>query len=180
MIAQSTAATAAAQCECVLMPVGLLAAFEQNALACYPHECCGVLVGKPGRRAAVQSVHAIPNGNSERPTERYQMDPRQLLRLDRMAEEHGQQIIGFYHSHPGQPAMPSETDARYAWPGYLYLIVGRIPSGQIEVKAWVYDEGTAAFGERAIVLTGLTPSLLGQTRQVRATRRVAREVKRCQ
>jgi proteasome lid subunit RPN8/RPN11 len=178
MIAQSTAATA--QRECLLIPVGLLAALEQHAAACYPHECCGVLVGQPGRRAVVQSVHAVPNGDSARPSERYEMDPRQMVGLDRIAEERGQEIVGFYHSHPAQRAMPSEADRRQAWPGYLYLIVGMTQSDDIELRAWLYDEETSSFGERAIVLTGLTPSRLGWTGYAGATRWVAQEVKRCQ
>lgn len=50
-------------------------------------------------------------------------------------------VIGFYHTHPNAPAVPSGDDCRYAWPGHLYLIarVNRtMPAGALirDVRPW--------------------------------------------
>ena len=165
MTAQSLSMPPTKSAERLLVPIGLLAVIEQQALACYPNECCGVLVGRPGARTAAHSVHPVENQRADQASHRYEIDPRQVVRLDRQAEERGQEIIGFYHSHPGQRATPSDSDREYAWPGYLYLIVGLTAKGETEIRAWTYDEEAAAFGERAIALTGLTPSFLGSARK---------------
>ena len=41
----------------------------------------------------------------------------------------GLEIVGYYHSHPDHPAVPSAYDTAHAWPWYSYLIV-RIEQGQ--------------------------------------------------
>jgi len=143
-----------ARAECVLIPLALVAALEQQARACCPNECCGLLVGQPARagRAVVESVHAVQNANQALPSQCYEIDPRQMARLDRLAEQRGQQIIGCYHSHPGERAVPSQTDSARAWPGYLYLIVGLPRNGDLEIRAWAYDEHTALLDERELVV----------------------------
>ncbi|MGM0606722.1 MAG: Mov34/MPN/PAD-1 family protein, partial [Halobacteriota archaeon] len=46
------------------------------------------------------------------------------------------EVVGFYHSHPGGPSGPSETDARLAaWPGHSYVIVS-LAGGTAEFGSW--------------------------------------------
>ena len=52
----------------------------------------------------------------------------------------GQEIVGYYHSHPDHPARPSAFDAEHAWPWYSYLIV-RIDRGRgADMASWVLDD----------------------------------------
>jgi proteasome lid subunit RPN8/RPN11 len=54
--------------------------------------------------------------------------------------EEGQEIVGYYHSHPDHPARPSAFDAEHAWPWYSYLIV-RIDRGRgADLASWVLDD----------------------------------------
>jgi proteasome lid subunit RPN8/RPN11 len=90
----------------------------------YPFECCGALLGRltdAGRE--VQAVVRCSNTRLDRPQDRYSIDPKELLRLQRQADEQGLGIVGFYHSHPDHPARWSQTDLAEAhWLGCSYVI----------------------------------------------------------
>ncbi len=60
---------------------------------------------------------------------RYQIAPEDLIRVQREARDRGQEIVGYFHSHPDHPARPSETDRRIAAEGLsdgvIHVVVGR-------------------------------------------------------
>jgi proteasome lid subunit RPN8/RPN11 len=91
----------------------------------YPYECCGVLVGdfdEAGNRT-IQTVVKCGNARADSPRNRYQIDPAELVRIQREAVLAGHQIVGFYHSHPDCPAQASSTDLAEAhWTGCSYVI----------------------------------------------------------
>ncbi|MGI9102949.1 MAG: Mov34/MPN/PAD-1 family protein [Terriglobales bacterium] len=90
----------------------------------YPHECCGVLLGQmEGEERQVSEVVRCGNTRSDRPQDRYHIDPRELVRIQRQGRERGLDIVGFYHSHPDHPARWSQTDLAEAhWIGCSYVI----------------------------------------------------------
>jgi proteasome lid subunit RPN8/RPN11 len=90
----------------------------------YPHECCGVLLGQvEGDSRVVTSVARCGNTRSDSPQNRYHIDPKELIRIQREGRERGEDIIGFYHSHPDHPAHWSTTDLAEAhWFGCSYVI----------------------------------------------------------
>jgi proteasome lid subunit RPN8/RPN11 len=90
----------------------------------YPHECCGVLLGSmDGDTRVVTSVVRCGNTRADSPHNRYHIDPRELVRIQREGRERGQDIVGFYHSHPDHPARWSQTDLAEAhWYGCSYVI----------------------------------------------------------
>jgi proteasome lid subunit RPN8/RPN11 len=102
----------------------------------------------------VCSVHPVENTNAARRRDRYELDPREVLRLDKLAESREQEMVGFYHSHPDHPARPSATDATHAWPGYVYLIVGVSGDGDTETRAWLYDDKSQLFRESPVQVEG--------------------------
>ena len=68
--------------------------------------------GRPSRQHAHRSAH-----------NRYNIDPKELVRIQREGRERGEDIIGFYHSHPDHPAQWSQTDLAEAhWFGCSYVI----------------------------------------------------------
>jgi len=90
----------------------------------YPHECCGVLLGRSqdGENAVEDAVRA---GNTRTDTahNRYHIAPQELIRIQRQGRERGLDIVGFYHSHPDHPAQWSQTDfAEAHWLGCSYVI----------------------------------------------------------
>ena len=92
----------------------------------YPHECCGVLLGaveSEGETRTVRAVVRCANTRDDRPGDRYHIDPRDLVRIQRQGREQGLDIVGFYHSHPDHPARWSQTDLAEAhWLGCSYVI----------------------------------------------------------
>jgi len=93
----------------------------------YPYECCGVLLGRmsddgDGTRI-VTSTAPCGNTRTDSPHNRYNIDPRELVRIQREGRERGEDIVGFYHSHPDHPAQWSQTDLAEAhWLGCSYVI----------------------------------------------------------
>jgi proteasome lid subunit RPN8/RPN11 len=90
----------------------------------YPHECCGVLLGdmEDGRNV-VKATIRCGNTRDDSPHNRYHIDPRELVKIQREGRERGYDIVGFYHSHPDHPARWSPTDLAEAhWIGCSYVI----------------------------------------------------------
>ncbi len=91
----------------------------------YPNECCGVLLGRfddDGARV-VTSIARAGNTRTDSPQNRYNIDPKELVRIQRDARERDEDIVGFYHSHPDHPAQWSKTDLAEAhWFGCSYVI----------------------------------------------------------
>ena len=71
---------------------------------------------------------------------RYLIAPDDLRRLEAELRAEGLEIVGYYHSHPDHPAVPSAFDTEHAWPWYSYLIV-RVEGGRgREVTSWMLDD----------------------------------------
>lgn len=101
-------------------------ALRRHGEATYPHECCGVLLGRmkddDGTRI-VNSTARCDNTRTDSPQNRYNIDTRKLVRIQREGRERGEDIVGFYHSHPDHPARWSPTDLEEAhWLGCSYVI----------------------------------------------------------
>ncbi|MFB3883389.1 MAG: M67 family metallopeptidase [Armatimonadota bacterium] len=141
---------------------GELATLREHALRSYPNECCGVLAGTAGQRVEVRAVHPTDNHDAEQTATRYEIDPREILTFDRAAERAGQQIIGFYHSHPDHSPVPSARDVELAWPGYIYLIVSVDEQRRTTVRAWRFEGEGADPLEVPIVSRGSALRKLGR------------------
>jgi proteasome lid subunit RPN8/RPN11 len=90
----------------------------------YPHECCGILLGKAvpdGNH--VHTIVRAGNTRTDRAHDRYNIAPEELIKIQRQARGLGYDIVGFYHSHPDHPAQWSQTDfAEAHWVGCSYII----------------------------------------------------------
>jgi proteasome lid subunit RPN8/RPN11 len=99
-------------------------ALRRHGEETYPHECCGVLLGEMnGDGRKVTSVVRCGNTRTDSPENRYHIDPRELVKIQRQGRERGEDIVGFYHSHPDHPPQWSQTDLAEAhWIGCSYVI----------------------------------------------------------
>jgi proteasome lid subunit RPN8/RPN11 len=78
----------------------------------------------------VQEVLPILNAREdEAKPNRFLITPDDLMRGEKYARRYKRDILGFYHSHPDHPALPSQFDLEHAWPVYSYIIVS-VLSGQ--------------------------------------------------
>jgi proteasome lid subunit RPN8/RPN11 len=99
----------------------------------YPHECCGVLLGRAedGANIVVDAVRA-GNTRTDSAHNRYHIAPQELVRIQRQGRERDLDIVGFYHSHPDHPAQWSKTDfAEAHWLGCSYVITA-VTKGRAE------------------------------------------------
>ena len=98
------------------------------------------------------ALRPVPNLNTERGHDRYEMDPKALLAVEREAKAGGMSVMGVYHSHPDNPARPSATDLERAWPGYAYVIVSVRQGRAAEWGCWCLDEKEKKFKPAVIRL----------------------------
>ncbi|HET7467816.1 MAG TPA: M67 family metallopeptidase [Candidatus Dormibacteraeota bacterium] len=118
----------------------------------YPHEICGILVGPRGSRTATDAMRAR-NIIVERARDRYEIDPRDHIRIQREADAAGQDIVGYYHSHPDHPAQASRFDTERAWAGYVYLIVSVAGGKPADANAFVADADGGPFRPEPMEVT---------------------------
>lgn len=134
---------------------------RQLAEAAYPYEGCGILLGTSGAGGSV--VTEVVEGHNlirDRRHDRYELDPRDIIAAERRAGSRGEEVLGFYHTHPDHPARPSQFDTDHAWPGYHYVVIS-VEAGRLaRASAWVLDErdGGRRFEERTLVAGGVGPA----------------------
>jgi proteasome lid subunit RPN8/RPN11 len=102
-----------------------------------PFECCGLMAGTGGE---VTVSHRTKNA-ADLYGIRYEIDPREFLRLSREIDDSDLDLIGVYHSHPFTRAFPSVTDVGAAWEGMVYLIVSLTDFMAPVVKAFTVADG---------------------------------------
>lgn len=108
-----------------------------HALEDRPFEVCGIL---GGTRDHV--THAYRTHNTEQSPVRYEIDPRDLIRIFREIDDADLDHVGIYHSHTHTRAYPSETDKRLAtYPEALYFIVSLVDERAPYVKAFYIHDG---------------------------------------
>ena len=131
-----------AETPALVFPGELFQQMSELAEAAYPDEGCGVLVGQEGPSAIqVTQVFAGQNLVQDRRRDRYELDPRDIIRAERAARAAGEEVVGFFHTHPDHPARPSQFDTDRAWPGYRYVVVAVNDGRMAEATAWRLAEG---------------------------------------
>jgi proteasome lid subunit RPN8/RPN11 len=126
---------------------GVELAIRGHGREAYPHECCGALIGRDG---IVTATSALPNVTEEGPRRRFRVSDRDYLAVQRAADAAGEDLIGFYHSHPDHPAVPSQYDLDHAFPSFAYVIVS-VRQGQAEdLRSWTLKDDRSAFDEQVV------------------------------
>jgi proteasome lid subunit RPN8/RPN11 len=92
-----------------------------HTLTGLPDEACGLLVGSYG---GDEATHIFPTTNAAASALIYEIEPKELLAVDRAARALGADIMGVFHSHTHTDAYPSPTDVAQALdPGWHYVLV---------------------------------------------------------
>jgi len=103
---------------------------ETACEAAYPDEACGLLVGHwQGDVVRVSEVHASANV-AEAPRRAFEIDPQLLLSLYKRLREGDQTMLGVYHSHPDNDALPSARDLERAWQPELIWLITAVNDGR--------------------------------------------------
>jgi proteasome lid subunit RPN8/RPN11 len=130
---------------------------RRHAEETYPNECCGMLLGTQAvDKREVRATVRCANGETGSPQNRYTIDPRELVRVQRQARERRLDIIGFYHSHPDREALWSPTDFDEAhWIGCSYVITsveqGKATLTNSFVLMGTVEEDKALMKEQVVV-----------------------------
>ena len=126
-----------------------------HAESVYPEECCGILLGNLDGldRTVVEVIITVNtwikpeltnhvNIDTEvnrTKSNRYTIDPKDIFLAQKRARNLNLDLIGFFHSHPDHPAIPSTCDRDQAWEVYAYPIVSVIEGKVSDIQSWVLD-----------------------------------------
>ena len=115
---------------------------REHLEAGYPNEACGALIGQAdGADHTVEEFRGMRNTITDRPWDRYALDPLEQLRVQKDAESRGLEIVGFAHSHPDHPAIPSRFDAEHGWSFYSYVVASVQQGTLLQARSWRLDDG---------------------------------------
>ncbi len=136
----------------VTISSGLRARIFEQLQQAYPNEGGGFLLGsQQGDRLSIQDVHPVPNVfAAEEQYHRYAMTPADWTRLEDEADAKGLSLVGYYHSHPDHPAIPSDYDRDHALPNFSYLIASVQQGQATDFRGWRLAEDRSRFDELAV------------------------------
>jgi proteasome lid subunit RPN8/RPN11 len=120
----------------------------------YPYECCGLLLGKFAGEGvkSIAEIFPISNAREEQAKRnRFLIRPEELVLGERYAAEKGLDVVGFYHSHPDHPAVPSNYDLEHAWPLYSYIVVSVNAGVAQDLRSWEMEPDRSRFTEEGIL-----------------------------
>lgn len=124
----------------LVLPDHVRARLDAWVRAGHPEETCGLLVGRrAGARLFVVRALQARNLEREHRRDRFDLDPVAYVAADRAARAEGLEVLGVWHSHPDQPATPSEADLREAWADHSYLIAAVDEHGVRELVSYRLD-----------------------------------------
>ncbi len=153
----------------VTFDADVLPGIRRAAEAAYPHEGCGALLGRRDGGPRVTEAVSLPNAETKTPRVRFEVSPRDFMSVEREAEDHGLELLGFWHSHPDHPARPSPTDREYAWEGLLTVIVSVRQGEARDLGAWSVAGPEAPFTALGIRERGrdgaLRPATIGSRKE---------------
>lgn len=127
----------------VLLSRDVAETMRAHVTAVDPLEACGLLFGERQGRV-IRIRRAVPCANIAEPSHRahcFLIDPREVLDATRSASRDHGQMVGFFHSHPSAPAVPSIADLDHIriWPGTAWLILSVIGGHASAPRAWWLD-----------------------------------------
>lgn len=124
----------------------------------YPHECCGLLLGRVGDGGRKTVVEIFPVSNAREAESRHNrslITPEEYLRGERHARSLKLDVVGNYHSHPDHPAAPSQFDLEHAWPVWSYVIVSVLGGAAADLRSWEMRADRSRFDEEELIGEGV-------------------------
>lgn len=122
----------------------LINQIKEQAEKGYPFEICGFILGKNDYKNNIREAREIiqvENQNKERANDRFDISPKDYMKVEDYADKNNLQIIGIYHSHPDHPDRPSQTDLLYALEDLSYIIVSVKNGKSVSYKSWYLKDG---------------------------------------
>ncbi|MBC8098195.1 MAG: Mov34/MPN/PAD-1 family protein, partial [Armatimonadetes bacterium] len=79
--------------------------------------------------------------------------PQDWMRLEDQADARGLTLVGYYHSHPNSPAIPSVYDRDHALPNFVYIITSVMQGTAVDMRVWRLTPDRAAFEAETLSIT---------------------------
>ena len=118
----------------------------------YPEECCGFLFGTEiNNERVIHEVIPIDNSRQDNKERRFLITPEDFIEAERRADNLNLSLIGFYHSHPDHPAIPSEFDREHALPFYSYIIVSVRNKKPSEIRSYQLADDRESYIEEKLI-----------------------------
>lgn len=131
----------------IVLSEGLKQRLFTHLEASYPNEGGGFLLGVvQGEDVTITDTIPVDNVFAEEEQyHRYAMTPQDWIRLEDTAEERGLSLIGYYHSHPDDVAVPSVYDRDHALPNFVYLITSVQQGKAVDIRGWALRDDRSEF-----------------------------------
>ena len=129
---------------------------REHGVRDHPYECCGLLLGRfTAEGKVVRETYPISNAREESAKRnRFLITPEELMRGERYARDGDLEVVGFYHSHPDCPAVPSQYDLEHAWPTYSYIIVSTTADEAKDLFSWEQEPDRSRFNQEELIENG--------------------------
>lgn len=113
-----------------------------------PDEACGLFGGPVSDTSTNEPTgevtHLYPAANADMSARTYTVDSRDLIKAMRDAEQHGNELVGVFHSHTHTDAYPSSTDVKQAtYPEWIYALVS-LKHAEPAMRAYRIRDGVIA------------------------------------
>jgi proteasome lid subunit RPN8/RPN11 len=125
--------------------------------ATFPNEGGGFLLGEiNGDVTRIIEITQVENiFETEEQYHRYAMTPQDWARLEDEADERGLELVGYYHSHPDSPAIPSIYDRDHALPNFVYVITSVMDGKAVDMKVWQLRTDRSQFDQQTLTVNQL-------------------------
>jgi proteasome lid subunit RPN8/RPN11 len=110
----------------------------------FPYECCGALISAGG---VIVEAFRLANTTNSGAARRFRIGPGDYRAAEARAGERKGTLAGFYHSHPNEPARPSQYDLDHAWPNLTYVIISVSAGVPGDITSWHLREDRSAFDQ---------------------------------
>jgi proteasome lid subunit RPN8/RPN11 len=130
-----------------------LTEMRQHGERDYPFECCGLMLGRftSNGHKIVSETYPISNAREEEAKRnRFLIRPEEWMRGEKYAGAKGLDVVGVYHSHPDEHAVPSKYDLDHAWPTYSYIVVSVEKGQAVDLRSWEMEADRSKFNEEEI------------------------------
>lgn len=131
----------------LVLPQTLHNDIQRYLEAAFPNEGGGFLIGTLDRdRHVVTETRFVENVfETEEQYHRYLMENGAFQAAEDYADENGLALIGYFHSHPNSPAIPSEFDRAHALPNFVYVILSVVEGKAVDSLVWILADDRSRF-----------------------------------
>lgn len=151
------------------IPRSLYDSIARWAESAYPHEGCGLLIGRFEKDGAKRVVElktlknkllegtvavTLPAERQNRPEIGFSFDPTEFNNATLAAEKDGFDVVGVIHTHPDHPPRPSKIDESQPFLAYWSNIIVSVQKGKTaEMKSWFRETDDVPFVEEALKIS---------------------------